>query len=237
MNAALVLEQRQKLDRRRLILAVLVGVLFHLWLFYFTFPEMAGMVYEGTKHTISIKRPPARPPKKEEPRVKPPPPKETEKPKAIIPVPDPTPDEPEAIQELEVEPAEIVDVPLDEDFVWGVPDAPDIPVGRRETEEDTRVYNPLEVSQEPQELVVVKPSYPELARQVRKEAVVILAIVVDKNGDVQSHKVLDATGDTFREQFIKEAVMAVYKYKFKPAIQSGHPVACTAKITINFRLE
>ena len=236
MNAAIVLEQRQKLDRRRLILAVLIGILFHLWLFYFTFPSMTGMVYEEKKHTISIKRPPHRP--KPPPEVKPPPPKPptTEKPKVIIPVPDPTPDEPEAVQEFEPEP-QIEDIPLDEDFVWGIPDVPDIPVsGKKTEEEDTKIYNQWEVSQSPEVAKEVKPSYPELARQVKKEAVVILEIVVDKNGDVQSHKVLDATGDTFREQFIKEAVMAAYKCKFKPAIQSGHPVACMIKITFPFRL-
>jgi len=237
VNAALVLEQRQKLDRRRLIFAVLVGILFHLWLFYFTFPNMAAIVGpEPPKGPTIIKR--WRPPPKKEPVVKPPPPKKTttEKPKVIIPVPDPTPDEPEAVQELEAEP-EIEDIPLDEDYVWGIPDAPDIPVGEKGMEEEMKIYNELEVSQLPEVAKEVKPAYPELAHQAGKTAVVILKLVVDANGDVISHEVLDATGDTFKEQFIKEAVMAAYKYKFKPAIQSGHPVACTAKITITFRLE
>ncbi|MBN2208054.1 MAG: TonB family protein [Candidatus Coatesbacteria bacterium] len=235
MNAALVLEHKQKLDRRRLVLAVFVGILFHLWLFYFTFPETMGPVWEEKKHVTRI-RGPLKPPKKEE-IVKPPPPKKTmtEKPKAIVPVPDPTPDQPEPVQELEPEP-QIEDIPLDEDFIWGIPDAPDIPVGGRETEEDMKIYNQWEVSQAPEVVRKVIPSYPELAREAGKEALVVLALVVDKNGDVQSHEILYATGDTFKEKFIKEAVMAAYRYKFKPAIQSGHPVACLIKINIAFKL-
>jgi len=237
VNAAIVLEQRQKLDRRRLILAVLVGVLFHLWLFYFTFPNMTAIVGpEPAPPPTKIQR--WRPPPKDKPEVKPPPPKKTttEKAKAIIPVPDPTPDEPEAVQEFEPEP-QIEDIPLDEDFVWGIPDVPDVPVGGKEIKEEMKIYNELEVSQLPEVAKEVKPAYPELAHQAGKTAVVILKLVVDANGDVISHEVLDATGDTFKEQFIKEAVMAAYRYKFKAAIQSGHPVACTAKITITFRLE
>jgi len=230
VKVALVLAKRQELDRKRLIIAIIAGVLFHLWLFYFTFPEMTGMTMEDSvKRKVTIRR--WRPPPKEKPKVKPPPQKKTEKPTVIIPVPDPTPDEPEAIEELEPEP-EIEDIPIDEDFIWGIPDEPDIEVG-----DEMRVYNPLEVSQLPQELRIVEPSYPTLAQQVGKEADVILKLVVDQNGDVFSHEVLYATGDTFRQQFIKEAVMAVYRYKFKPAIQSGHPVACTAKITVRFRLK
>jgi len=230
MKAALVLVEKQKLDRKRLILAIIVGMLFHLWLFYFTFPEMKGMtIGESVKRKVSIRR--WRPPPKEKPKVKPPPKQKVDKPKVIVPVPDPTPDEPETIQELEPEP-EIEDIPIDEEFVWGIPDAPDVEVG-----EEMRVYNQFEVSQAPQVLRQVDPSYPILAKQVGKEADVILMVVVDQNGDVFSHEVIYATGDTFRQQFIKEAVMAVYRYKFKPAIQSGHPVPCTAKITVKFRLK
>ncbi len=230
MKVALVLEERQKLDRKRLIRAIIAGVLFHLWLFYFTFPEMKGMtIGDSVKRKVTIRR--WRPPPKEKPEVKPPPKKKTEKPTVIIPVPDPTPDQPEEIQELEPEP-EIEDIPIDEDFIWGIPDEPDIEVG-----EEMRVYNSWEVSQLPEVIKEVKPSYPTLAQQVGKEAIVVFSLVVDANGDVIGHDVLHATGDKFREQFIKEAVMAIYRFKFKPAIQAGHPVPCMAKYTFNFSLK
>ncbi|MBN1591904.1 MAG: energy transducer TonB [Candidatus Coatesbacteria bacterium] len=231
MNAALVLDQRHKLDRKRLLLSAIAAVLFHLWLFYFTFPEMTGIIYreKPPKPPVVIRRlPPREKPKIEPPKVKK---KEVEKPKTIIPVPDPTPDEPEEIQELEPEP-EIEEIPEDQDFIWGIPDAPDVEPGDGEE----RIYSPWEVSKEPELIKEVGPSYPEMARLAGKEAMVVLQLVVDANGDVISHAVLHATGDTFKEQFIKEAVAAVYRFKFDPAIQSGHPVPCQAKYTFQFKL-
>jgi len=231
VKAAIALEQKQKLDRRRLILAIIAGALFHLWLFYFTFPEMRGMEYQDeVKRKVTIRR--WRPPPKEKPEVKPPPKKKTVKPTVIIPVPDPTPDQPEEIQELEPEP-EIEDIPLDEDFIWGIPDEPDIPVG-----EETKIYNSWEVSKEPEIISAPKPSYPEIAHIAGVEAIVVLLLVVDENGEVVSHEVLHSTGGTFKQTFEKEAIQTAYqRYKFKPAIQAGHPVCCTAKITIRFKLK
>nr|HDM59660.1 energy transducer TonB [Bacillota bacterium] len=233
MKAALFLEQKRRLDRKQLILAAIIAVLFHLWLLYFTFPVRPAPTYEEIKHHVRIRR--WRPPEREKPKVKPPPPKKkVKKAKFIIPVPDPTPNEPEEIQPLEPEP-QIEEIPPDEDFVWGIPEAPDVEVGQ-EQEQEAKIYNQWEVSRQPEILKEVKPSYPTLAQQVGKEAMVVLMLAVDEKGNVESHQVLHATGDKFKQQFIKESVMAAYKYKFKPAIQSGHPVPCWVKIIVRFKL-
>lgn len=232
MNAALFLEQKRRFDRKQILLAAVIALLFHLWLFYFTFPTTPAPTYEEAKHSVKIRR--WRPREREKPKVKPPPPPKTvKKARFIVPVPDPTPNDPEEIQELEPEP-QIEEIPPDEDFVWGIPEEPDIEIGG---EQEARIYNQWEVSQQPEVVKEVMPSYPALAQQVGKEAIVVLMLVVDANGNVVSHQVLHATGDKFKQQFIKEAVMAVYKYKFSPAIQSGHPVSCCAKITVKFKLQ
>ncbi|MCD6327567.1 energy transducer TonB [bacterium] len=231
MRAAEALERKRKSDRKRLFFALIAAILIHLWLFYFTFPVMSGPDYvEKKKHKVSIKR--WRPPPKEKPKLPPPKKKKVKKKAIIIPVPDPTPEEPEEIEPLEEEP--MLEIPEDEDFVWGMPDEPDVPVG--ETEEN-KVYNLSEVSVLPQELKTRKPDYPEMARLGGAEARVIIQLIVDENGDVSEVSVLGTIGGgKFKHQFEKEAIKAAYKYKFKPAIQSGHPVPCWAKITVKFKL-
>lgn len=232
MNAAVVLEQKKKLDRKRLVWAVFGAILFHLWLLYFTFPEFQkGPEYTEVKHNVVLKRFHRPPPEK--PKVKPPPKKVVKKPKVIIPVPDPTPDEPEEIQPLIVE--EPIELPPNVDVIWGIPDAPDIEFGEPT---ERIIYNPTEVSKEPEFVFTPKPDYPDLARMAGATATVILCVIVDENGRVEDASVLlTRGGGQFKEKFEKEAIKAAYKYTFNPAIQSGHPVPCTAKININFVLE
>ena len=234
MKPASVVERKKRLDRRRLIVAVIGAIVLHLWLFYFTFPSFPEAPEPpGKKGPTVIKR--WRPPPKDKPKPPPPPTeRRIQKPTAIIPVPDPTPEEPEEIIPLEQEPD--IEIPLDEDFVWGIPEAPETPESTEDTGE-TKVYNEYEVSQLPEVIKDVKPDYPDLARLAGVKAMVVVEFIVDENGDVRSVTLLHSTGGTFKEKFEQAAVKAASTFKFKPAIQAGHAVACKAKYTFWFRLD
>jgi len=99
------------------------------------------------------------------------------------------------------------------------------------------IFHIWEVNRQPEVIKEVKPKYPEKARIKGIEATVILALVVDENGDVASFEVLHSKARRFRKKFIEAAIAAVKQHKFKPAIHDGQPVPCTAKVTIKFRLD
>ncbi len=99
-----------------------------------------------------------------------------------------------------------------------------------------RVFDATDVSQMPECLKASPPKYPEEAKIWGIEAIVILQLVVDENGDVISVKVLHSKARRFRKRFIETAIVAVKQYKFRPAIHDGKPVPCSTKITIRFRL-
>ncbi len=79
------------------------------------------------------------------------------------------------------------------------------------------------------------PFYPEDARKTGERGIVILSILVDKNGDVVKAKVLKETppGLGFKEK----AVEAVQTWKFKPAMSKGQPVTIWVTQPIRFRLQ
>jgi len=231
VKASVVLEQKRRLDRRRLALAMLGAILLHVWLLYTKFPEFGPATIVRVQTPVRLKR--YRPRQRVKEPVKP---KiiKRKRFKAVIPVPDPTPDEPEPIVAPEEEPP--VEIPEDVEFVWGEPEEPE-PEAPSGPGEEYRVYNPWEVSKAPEVLKEVKPQYPEIAKLAGVRAIVVLQLVVDEKGHVQNAIILHSTGGQFKKKFEEAAIAAVYGYEFKPAVQAGHPVPCLVKITVRFRLE
>ena len=163
-------------------------------------------------------------------RIKPPPPpKAVKKPPKIkkikiVPIPDPTPDEPEPI----VPPEPEVKIPeeLEEfSFLGDIPDTPPV--------EEGPVRIGVNVQGEPPVAIVkVDPVYPEASRRMRQEGVVILELVVKKDGTVGSIKILRSLNPILDQA----AVDAARNWKFKPGRVNGRPVDAYYVLTVRFNL-
>jgi len=117
----------------------------------------------------------------------------------------------------------------DETPVWGKELEKLItPVGQEE-EEPVRAIGEIK----PPRLVRrVEPVYPEIARQARKEGVVILEATTDVYGRVQSVRVLRS------EPFLDEAAIeAVRQWVYEPMIINGRPRSVTFTVTVIFKLQ
>jgi protein TonB len=82
-----------------------------------------------------------------------------------------------------------------------------------------------------------QPNYPIVAQQRGLEGWVLLKYDVDTSGALSNIDVLDSEP---RRIFDKEAVRALKKWKFKPAMTNGHPIASvgqTVKIEFNMDQE
>ncbi len=75
------------------------------------------------------------------------------------------------------------------------------------------------------------PEYPEEARTAGQESVVILKVVIEKDGSVGRIQVMK--GD---EPFIAAALAAVKQWRYSPAQLEGQPIAVYRIVKIPFRL-
>jgi len=82
-------------------------------------------------------------------------------------------------------------------------------------------------------LVRVAPVYPTRAQMLGLEGRVVIALTVGKDGAVYNAQIEESTNAIFNEA----ALEAVRKYKFKPAIQNGEPIAASLRVPIRFKLE
>ena len=101
------------------------------------------------------------------------------------------------------------------------------PIGQ--TEEPVRAIGEV---QAPRLKRRVEPIYPEIAREARKEGIVILEATTDVYGRVQSVRVLRS------EPLLDEAAIeAVRQWVYEPMIINGRPRAVTFTVTIIFKLQ
>jgi len=80
----------------------------------------------------------------------------------------------------------------------------------------------------------VDPEYPKSAR-ARGEVgdhICIVAITVDTDGMPQNIHIATSGGT----EFDQNAIAAVSQYRFKPATQSGRPIATDLKITVDYKI-
>jgi Ca-activated chloride channel family protein len=138
-----------------------------------------------------------------------------------VPIPDPTPDEPEPL-------VMDLDVGYEANFVMAVPDAPPPP----QPEGPIRYSVGGDLSA-PQLAQSAPPSYPEAARRARIEGAVVTELDIDKAGAVTDVKVLRGLPLGLTEK----AVEAVRQWRFQPATLNGRPVATTLVQTVHFKLD
>jgi protein TonB len=109
----------------------------------------------------------------------------------------------------------------------GVPREPDQP--RVEPE---RIYRLDPALRPPIAVVRSAPAYPELARKLRREGVVVLEAVIDKSGGVVDARVLTDPGFGLSQA----ALAAVRTWRYQPATLDGRPVSVYLTVTVTFQL-
>jgi periplasmic protein TonB len=87
------------------------------------------------------------------------------------------------------------------------------------------------VASRPILLSKVEPEYSEDARRAKFNGAVRASITIDERGNVTSVTVLDSPGLGLDEKIIA----AVRKWRFKPAMKDGVPVATNGAVTLTFR--
>lgn len=211
-------------DKKLKEIALLGAIIVHVLVFFLRFPSFGGPLRAEQKpeNVIYVRKYIPPPPKIEKPKQQAPK-KLTKK----VPIPDPTPDEPEPIREPEPEP-EIEPLPPDVEILIGEPEAPPqqgpLIAGIGDVTYPERIPESY-----------VKPIYPDLARKAKIEGLVILQIIVRKDGTVGNITVLRAP--SARLGFEESAVDAVKRWRYKPAMQSGRPVDVYLTVQVAFELK
>jgi protein TonB len=77
------------------------------------------------------------------------------------------------------------------------------------------------------------PAFPEEMRRMGQSGLVLVNCLVDEKGEVQDMKVEKASNDVF----VKPAMAALSKWRFKPAQQGGVKIATRVSIPIRFTYE
>jgi protein TonB len=210
-------------DGRMLTIAFVVAVLFHVGAFMVTFPKFSEVkVPEKEQKVIVVKRYVPPPPKIERKQVV------KRKITKKVPLPDPTPDEPEPIREPEPEIIEdIPDIPPDVELIIGDPEPP--PPSGPLLAGVGDVTNPKLIEE-----TKISPEYPELARVARLEGNVILQAIIHSDGTVGDLQVLrcNRPGMGFEDA----AVDAVQQWRYEPATQNGRPVEVYFTVFVEFKL-
>ena len=78
----------------------------------------------------------------------------------------------------------------------------------------------------------VEAEFSDEARRAKYQGVVLVAVIVDAQGNPQNPRVVRSLGMGLDEK----AIEAVRKYKFKPAMKGKTPVAVMINVEVNFRL-
>lgn len=206
--------------------AMAAAVVFHVILLIVTFPDLSGpqeIREPGPKKVYVVQQvrfePPAAAVQQEVPK------KRTKK----IPIPDPTPDDPEPlvveeIEELALEPVE-VDV-----AIFGIPNAPPSTGGRGSS--DTPLHLGAGITK-PIKIHAPQPPYTEAARQGRIQGAVILQAIIESDGTVSEVEIIKGLPFGLDESTIE----TVKQWKYKPAMKGNEPVPVYMNLVINFSLQ
>lgn len=211
-------------DRRNLRWALIGAALFHALLFFVHFPDLTGpvQVTAAAKEKAYVVRqvrfrPPQAAPKQEIPDRK----------RKKIPMPDPTPHEPEPVREMTVDLPEMdLDLPVGE-LNLEIPEGPPAPgaaLGAVHVGGDVVA---------PEKIHAPRPGYTEEARQARIQGMVLIQLVVDAEGKVRDAEIIKGLPMGLDQN----ALETVRQWTFKPATREGKPVPVYYNVTVSFSLQ
>jgi protein TonB len=208
-------------DKRIIWGSVGVAVVLHLIIMLVNFPDFGETMMPKKKASQVVVKKYVPPPPKIERR-------QVVKKKIVkkVPIPDPTPDEPEPIREPE---PEILDdpIPPDVEILIGTPEPPP-PTGPLIAGVGD-VTNPRLIDESK-----VQPEYPELARVARLEGNVILQAIIHADGSVGDLEILRCNRPNMG--FEDAASSAVAQWRYSPATQNGRPVEVYFTVFVEFKL-
>lgn len=207
--------------------SLVVAFLFHGILLSITFPNVAKQPREFHREQkiFVLQQTRFRPPPPPRGETRPP-----ERRKKKVPIPDPTPDDPEPIIDPEIVVPEIELSDLS-DVVFGIPDAPPGGPGSPGGSGEGPFHLGGDI-QRPQKTYAPDPPYTEAARMARIQGLVLLQTVIDKEGNVTNLKVLKDLPMGLTES----ALETVATWKFEPATRDGEPVAVYYHLSVRFSL-
>ena len=216
-------EEYAPAQRRADRIAVVLTALLHVAIFVMVFPKGTDRIRDARSEPRLFRVQEVRfvPPEPPRPRH----PEQVTAPRVRrVPVPDPTPLEPEPLM------LEEASEPTEPDFpavgpVVSIPDAPPSP-GLAPLEIEGDVVAPVR-------LHAPQPAYPEEARQARIQGVVILQTVIDTLGNVTDVRVLKGLPSGLTDA----AIQAVTQWKFRPALLEEQPVPVYYLVTVSFSLQ
>ena len=115
---------------------------------------------------------------------------------------------------------------------------------------DNGVYAFFNVDVKPKMLVKASPQYPEDARKAGIEGLVVVTVIIDKDGSVleaeplnelperdSNGKIIGTRKLTPPPQLVQAALEAAKKCTFAPAQKEGHPVKVKMNIPFRFKLK
>ncbi len=142
---------------------------------------------------------------------------------------------PIAADELPPDTLSIADTRLDMDAVPEAPPALLVPEASvtpaSAAAEENEVYEFFSVEEQPKRLTAVTPDYPETAKRAGIEGTVMLKVLVNKTGKVDSVEVQKGP-----VVFHKAAIAAARETTFKPARQNDRAVACWVIMPFRFSI-
>ena len=77
------------------------------------------------------------------------------------------------------------------------------------------------------------PRYPAAARALGLEGIVVLSVLVRRDGHVDDARVAASSGATMLDE---AALAAVRKWRFEPATRGGHAVESVVEVPMKFAL-
>jgi periplasmic protein TonB len=214
-------------DRRLLRVSLAVAALVHLGLLFLPMPWTGAAAAPEPPpevtgcRVITLRAPP-------------PPPTDTTPPPAAPATPIPVPEwrVEEAPADDAPPPLPTPELPADVPVIYLDPPPPPAPPAPAGPTEKGPIYV-VGAVEPPVAIHDPSPVYPETARQIRKGGLVIVQVVVEKDGTVTDVEVLKAEPFGLTEA----AVDAVERWRFEPARLGGEPVAVYFQLTVRFTLQ
>ena len=227
INGSSYIPEESGEDRKVLRWSLIVAAFVHAIILLLTFTETQAEPEDVGRPSTAVyvlKPVSFRPPPPQRKQIQP------KKPKAKkIPMPDPTPDDPEPLlDEIQLELVDsdaiesdfAVDIPSNGPPGAGAPGLGEIADVGGEVLPPKRVYGP-------------KPPFTEEARQARVQGVVLLQAIIDKEGNVVSVRILKGLPMGLTES----AVSTVKNWKYEPSTRNGEAVAVRMHLNVGFWLQ